>query len=176
VVVVPQLSGDEHLVTVQTAVAQPLAHVCLVAVDGGGVDMPVADVQRGGNGLLGNAAGGAAEDTEAQDRDPHLAAQRQDVSGTGRGAVRFWGRAHDAGRPAVMVRITARTPVRGDHELAAYSTCSIRMGSWCCRCPVAWKTALAMAGATPIIETSAMPFTPRSLKTRSGSPMNSKSI
>jgi aerobic-type carbon monoxide dehydrogenase small subunit (CoxS/CutS family) len=49
-----------------------------------------------------------------------------------------------------------------------YRTCSILMGRSRTRRPVAWKIALAIAGATPVIETSPRPFAPVLLKVVSG--------
>src|SRR4029077_17563148 len=44
------------------------------------------------------------------------------------------------------------------------------------RQPAAWKTALAIAGATPVIETSPRPFAPALLNWRSGLAKNPPSM
>ena len=48
---VPELGRDEHLLARQAARAHAVTDVALVAVDPRGVDVPVAEAQRGGNGL-----------------------------------------------------------------------------------------------------------------------------
>ena len=45
-IVVPELGGDEYVRARHAALPQPLAHVVLVAVDAGGVDVAVAEPQR----------------------------------------------------------------------------------------------------------------------------------
>jgi hypothetical protein len=57
-----------------------------------------------------------------------------------------------------------------------HKMCSIRIGRSRRRRPVAWKIALAMAGATPVIATSPRPFAPALLKLVSGLSMNATSI
>lgn len=51
-----QLGGDEHLGPVQAAVGDGAADLFLVPVHGGGIDVPVADLQGVPDGLVGNLA------------------------------------------------------------------------------------------------------------------------
>ena len=44
---VVELAGDEHLVTGKTAVGDGPAHVWLVAVHLGGIDVPISRIERG---------------------------------------------------------------------------------------------------------------------------------
>ena len=57
VVVIPQLGRDEHLVARHAAGPDRGADIGLVAVDPRGVDVAVAELQRGGDGVAGRRAG-----------------------------------------------------------------------------------------------------------------------
>jgi hypothetical protein len=50
----------------------------------------------------------------------------------------------------------------------SHNRCSMRIGRSRRRRPVAWNTAFAIAGATPVIETSPSPLAPALLKVVSG--------
>src|SRR5204862_243335 len=77
--------------------------------------------------------------------------------------------AHDGGQgggdslpPRLFVAV--QDPSGFAHRHSRYRSFSGVMGSSRRRLPVAWKTALAMAAATPVIGSSPIPRTPSSLK------------
>jgi hypothetical protein len=101
--VVAQLAGDEHLASVEARPGDGLAHLGLVAVHLGGVDVPVP-------GLEGRAHGGRRvlrldlEDAEAELRNGLAVVQRDVRNGTHaknsphRLLVRTWSHLPRAGR------------------------------------------------------------------------------
>src|SRR5699024_535879 len=68
VAIVPQLGGDEELVTGDAGLRDGAAHALLIAVDSGGVDVAVADFEGVGDDALGLVRGDL-EHAEAQLRD-----------------------------------------------------------------------------------------------------------
>ena len=80
VVADPDLRLDEHLLARQAGVADGVADFAFVAVGGGGVDEPVAGLQRGGDGLLGDV-GWCLEDAEAEGGHGHAVVQGQVLHG-----------------------------------------------------------------------------------------------
>ena len=83
----PQLGGDEQLVAGMPLLAHGPADRLLVAVGGGGVDVPVADLERRGDRLLGLLRGDLV-DAEAEDR--HLDAVVEGHGGNGCGHEGSW--------------------------------------------------------------------------------------
>ena len=71
----PQLGRDEQLVARDAAAAHGPADRLLVPVGGGGVDEPVADLEGGGDGLLGLLRGDLV-DAETEDRHLDAVVQR----------------------------------------------------------------------------------------------------
>ena len=49
---VPQLSGEEDILTSHVGVSDSAAYACLISVDSGGVDVAVAGLQGGAHNLL----------------------------------------------------------------------------------------------------------------------------
>ena len=74
VVVVEALRGDEDVVAVEPGGPERLADLRLVAVGGGGVNVPVAGLERARDGL-GRLAGRDQEDAEAELGDLNAVAE-----------------------------------------------------------------------------------------------------
>jgi hypothetical protein len=85
VVADPDLGLDEHLGAVDGVGGDRFADLTLVAVGGGGVDMAVAGVQRGGHGVA-RLVRRSLEDAESEGGDRDVVVERQ-----GRGRCRGHG-------------------------------------------------------------------------------------
>ena len=77
----PQLGGHEQLIAWDAAAVQGASDGLFVLIRRGGVDVPVAGVQRLADDRLG-VVGGHLEDAESQDRDLDSVVQRDGVHGS----------------------------------------------------------------------------------------------
>src|SRR6185437_6289138 len=72
------LGGDEHLRAVEPAVPDRRAHALLIGVRAGGVDVPVADLERGPGAVVGVVAVQLPR-PEADQRDGHAVGKPNDL-------------------------------------------------------------------------------------------------
>src|SRR4051794_29223619 len=116
VAVVEALRGDEDVVAAEAGGAEGLADLLLVAIRGGGVDVPVAGLEGLGD-RLGGLVGRDLEDPEAELGDLHAVAQG-DVGNRIRACAHTDSRARWAADP---IRRTPTCPRRHmDYEQIAY--------------------------------------------------------
>jgi hypothetical protein len=77
VVADPDLCFHEHVGAVKAGAVDRLADLALVAVGGGGVDVPIPGVECSAHGVTG-LVGGCLEDTEAEGRQLDAVVQGQE--------------------------------------------------------------------------------------------------
>src|SRR5215210_4809172 len=121
-----QLGGDEHLPAGDPAVADGPAHLPLVAVHGGGVDVPVADLQGRADGRLAAGPGhlpGAQADQRHGDLLAEPTSRLAAVSGHAEGP-RIYGRSSGM----TMSSTTDTTYSSGTGAPSARNRCVPRAG------------------------------------------------